>query len=315
MTELVTEALARWGMGDAPHAFVAGRENQVYRVNSAKGDFALRIRRPGLRNTSELRSELQWLDAMDRAGLSVPRPEPSLAGELLEEVAGHQVDMVGWMTGRPLGKSREPLQLDDPKGVFFLLGQNMARLHAASDDFTPPEGFCRVRWDIEGLLGDTPLWGRFWENPTLDGATRDLLEAFRTRARRDLTELHETLDFGLIHADLVRENVLVDGRALRLIDFDDGGYGFRLFDIATALLKNRNEPDYEALKTALLDGYRSVRLLDMDQLNFFMALRAATYVGWIVPRMEEDGSPVRNARFIDDARQLCSAYLGQPHLT
>ena len=122
------------------------------------------------------------------------------------------------------------------------------------------------------------------------------------------------MDYGLIHADLVRENVMLDGNDIRMLDFDDGGFGFRLFDVATALLKNRAEPNYGHLQSALIAGYRAKRELNTEKLDLFLALRAVTYVGWIVPRMEEDGSPVRNARFIDDARQLCSAYLGQPHL-
>jgi hypothetical protein len=81
-----------------------------------------------------------------------------------------------------------------------------------------------------------------------------LFETFRDFARKDLDRLAEGLDYGLIHADLVRENVLVDGQELRMIDFDDGGWGFRMFDVATALFKNRHESGYDTLKTALLCG-------------------------------------------------------------
>ena len=51
------------------------------------------------------------------------------------------------------------------------------------------------------------------------------------------------------------------------------------------------------------------RHLDMEPLDLLMALRAVTYVGWIVPRMEEPGSATRNTRFIKDAQDLCWAYL------
>lgn len=299
-------------MTGASCRFVAGRENQVFHVSGAKGDFALRIRRPGLRNAAELRSELQWLAAMARAGLSVPRPKPSVSGEYVETIAGHQVDMVGWMTGQPMGQSLKPLRLNDPGATFFRLGHEMARLHAASDAFDLPAGFLRPRWDIDGLLGETPLWGRFWDNPTLDDDSRAMLRRFRKSARRDLDAMAERLDHGLIHADLVGENILVDGKSLHLIDFDDGGFGFRLFDIATALLKHRTEPDYGRLQSMLLDGYLSVRALDMSHLDLFLALRAVTYVGWIMPRMDEDGSRARNTRFIADARALCLAYLERP---
>lgn len=312
MKDPLAKALALWGHETAVCTFVAGRENRVYHVRTDSGDFALRLKRPGYRTRAELLSELQWLEAMDRAGLSVPQPQPSLSGALLEEVDGLQVDLIGWLSGQPLGRSRDPLKLDDAQATFRALGAEMAKLHAACDAWQAPETFSRCHWDLDGLLGEAPLWGRFWDNPTLDGETAGLLTEFRETARRDLADRADALDFGLIHADLVRENVMLDGPALRMIDFDDGGYGFRLFDIATALLKNMAEPDFAQLKAALLEGYQAVRPLDIQALDLFMALRAVTYVGWIVPRMEEDGAPARNVRFINHARELCSQYLEQP---
>ena len=309
MTDPVNDALALWDMADAEFSFVAARENRVYRVDHAGESFALRFKRPGYRDLTELCSELDWLTEMARAGLAVPAPRPSRNGKLLEQLDGHYVDMVTWLTGTPLGHSRAPLDLANPVQTFSDLGAEMARLHLACDAWRVPGGFRRCAWDADGLLGSTPLWGRFWENPTLDAPTRDMLLTFRVQASRTLSELD--LDTGLIHADLVRENVMLDGTDLYLIDFDDGGFGYRLFDVATALLKNRDEPDYPALKRALLDGYQSVRPLDMAHLDLFLALRAATYVGWIVPRMDEPGSRTRNARFIKDAQDLCGAWLAR----
>jgi Ser/Thr protein kinase RdoA (MazF antagonist) len=301
-------ALAPWGLQDAPATFVAGRENRVFRVRTTRGDFALRLKRPGYRSDAELLSELQWLEAMDRAGLHVPRPEPSRDGRLLEAIGGQRVDLLSWLPGRPLGASREPLALADAEGVFHRLGHETARLHDACDRWARPAGFTRCAWDIDGLLGEAPVWGRFWENPGLDAPTRQLLERFRAAARRALLQRAGTLDYGLIHADLVRENVMLDGDRIAMIDFDDAGFGFRLFDVATTLLKNLAEPNYEGLKAALLAGYAQVRPLDLELLNLFIALRATTYVGWIVPRIGEDGSVPRNRRFIDAARELCAPF-------
>jgi Ser/Thr protein kinase RdoA (MazF antagonist) len=313
MSDDVERALALWGLAAMPVRFIAGRENRVYRVSTPQGDFALRLKRPGYRSDAELLAELQWLEAMYAAGVKVPRPQPALSGNLLETIGAQRVDMIGWLPGTPLGRSRAPLALADAPRVFRKLGAAMADLHEACDSWVKPAGFERCAWDIEGLVGENPVWGAFWKNPTLDAETRALFETFRDIARKDLDRLAEGLDYGLIHADLVRENVLVDGQQLRMIDFDDGGWGFRLFDVATALFKNRQEPGYDTLKTALLAGYRSCRTLDTTALDLFVALRAVSYVGWIVPRIEEDGSSDRNLRYIEDARDLCSDYLRQTH--
>ena len=135
-----------------------------------------------------------------------------------------------------------------------------------------------------------------------------------------LNELEGGLDYGLIHADPVRENIMFDGTDLYLIDFDDAGFGFRLFDLATALIKNRQEPDYPDLRDAMLNGYRQERALDTSALDLFLALRAVTYVGWIVPRLEEDGGHARNKRMVSDATGLVENFLSKsdvppkPHL-
>lgn len=307
MTDPTAAALALWGLSDATCTFVAGRENRVYKVTQRGQSFALRFKRRGYHGYDDLVSELQWLAEMDRAGLNVPKPIPSQSGALLEEIDGQHVDLISWLDGRPIGQTREPLELDDPVTIFTAIGVEMARFHNTCDAWEPPGGFTRCHWDADGLLGEAPRWGRFWENPTLDTPTRILLQDFRAVARRDLDALD--LDVGLIHADLVRENVLLDGTTLHIIDFDDGGFGYRLFDVATALLKNRGEPTYSALRAGLIKGYQNIRDLDIGPLDLFMALRAVTYVGWIVPRMEESGSAIRNTRFIKDAQDLCGAYL------
>ncbi|NHB76314.1 phosphotransferase enzyme family protein [Rhodobacter calidifons] len=307
MTDPLAEALALWGLAGADCTFVAGRENRVWRVRSARGDHALRLRRPGYRDEAELRSELDWLAALDRAGLQVPRPLPSRSGRLMERVGAGFADVLGWLPGRPLGQSRVPLVLEDRTGTYRALGAEIARLHAACDAWTPPPGFRRCRWDAEGLVGEAPVWGQFWDNPTLDPADRTLFLRLRDAARSRLAGT--TADFGLIHADLVRENVLLDGGTIRLIDFDDGGFGYRLFDLATVLLKSLDEPDHPALRAALIAGYHELRPLDLSLLDLFIALRALTYVGWIVPRMAEPGGAARNARFVAEARALCTGWL------
>lgn len=311
MTDLATTAAARWGLDHTSLQFVAGRENQVYRVSDASGDYALRVKRPGYRSSAELESELQWMAALAQAGLLVPRPVPSLRGRLLEEVGGHQVDLLTWLPGQTLGAALQEDLAPDLDHLFHALGQQMARLHNASDAWAPPAGFTRVRWDAEGLLGEAPVWGRFWEHPALSDDDRRLFGHFRCAAQRELQRLQDRLDFGLIHADLVRENVLLHGERIGLLDFDDGGWGYRAFDLATTLLKFIGWPTYAVLRDALLRGYQDLRPLDLDTLDLFLALRATTYVGWVVPRLGEDGAQERSQRYLATAREVCQRCLPQ----
>ena len=310
MNQRAVAALAEWGMSKAVLGAVIERENQVCPVDFQGARFALRLHRPGYRSASQLQSELDWMAMLAVAGLNVPAPRPTLTGGLIACVEGQNASMLEWVPGARMGQVGEPLVLEDRCGTFHRLGVGMALLHQASDAWQPPADFVRPAWDADGLIGEVPLWGRFWDAPFLQDADRRLMTDFREAARNDLYALADA-DFGLIHADLLGENVLVDGAVLHFIDFDDGGWGFRLFDIATSLIKNRGEPDYPDLESALLEGYHSVRPLDVSALPMFKALRACTYIGWLADRWTLPGAPERAIRNTQAARTFVLNYLDQ----
>ncbi|MES0824534.1 phosphotransferase enzyme family protein [Ruegeria sp. SCP11] len=311
VAETTEKALSLWGFEGASCQLIAERENRVFRVDHQGKAFALRLHRLGYRTDAELWSELEWMGALAKGGLHVPAPIASASGKFLHVVDGIQIDILSWLSGAPVGKTGEFLEIADRAGLFRGIGREMARMHVLTDAWTPPEGFTRCAWDRAGLVGEIPVWDRFWDNPTLSDEDRALFLKVREVADQELLRLESELDYGLIHADLVRENVMFDGDKLQLIDFDDSGFGFRLFDLATTLLKNLDEPDYPELRAALIEGYKSVRDIDTAALDLFVLLRSATYVGWIITRMEEDGSEIRNERFTRNTRKLALAYLAR----
>lgn len=247
--------------------------------------------------------------AVSNGGINAPAPIPSASAEMLHVVEGVQVDVLTWLTGVPVNVALADRTADERADLFREIGRQMAHLHDVIDAWTPPVGFERCAWDRTGLLGEAPLWGRFWDNPQLTSEDRQLLLDLREAANAELTQLEDHLDYGLIHADLVSENIMVDVDRIQMIDFDDGGFGFRLFEIVTALVKYRGRPDYPALKDALIGGYLTVRQINLAPFNLFMAVRAATYVGWNIERITENGAKARNARLIADARDLARIYL------
>lgn len=309
MNAMVKKALDLWGMTDAQYSLVAARENAVYKVSSSKGTFAIRLHRQGYRTNQELWSELKWMEAASSGGISVPIPISSTSNEVLHIIDDIQVDILSWLSGSTMDQALKISDEPTRAKLFHSLGQQMARLHMVSDAWTQPEGFTRCKWDRDGLVGEQPLWDRFWDNPGLSDEEKALFSNIRLKAVSELTAMESTLDYGLIHADLVCANVMVSGDKLHLIDFDDGGFGFRLFEIATALLKNLVEPDYPALRHALINGYTSIRNIDLAALDLFLILRAATYVGWNITRINEDGAAARNQRFINTTKQLAQDYL------
>lgn len=317
--DLARSALKSWqGVRGEPE-FVMHRENTVYRVATAKGPAALRIHRAGYHARAAIESELAWMAYLAANGLAVPAPFASADGPLVVEVpddAGEPrcVDLLSWLPGAPLGQSNAPLARShgETVAIFQAIGEQMALMHMASDDWATPAGFDRHAWNKEGLLGDASFWGQFWTASCLDMDEAVLLLAARERLAREVDSLAgEAADYGLIHADLVRENVLVHEGRVAFIDFDDAGFGYRLFDIATALHKNRAEANFEDMKAALIDGYRKRRRLSdlaLESLPLFMLLRSLTYLGWAEARKDEPGMAARQSRFKADAIGLARAY-------
>jgi hypothetical protein len=60
----------------------------------------------------------------------------------------------------------------------------------------------------------------------------------------------------------------------------------------------------------MIEGYISIRPIELGSIDLFMALRATTYVGWNITRLDEDGGRARNARFIVTATNLAADYIG-----
>jgi len=298
--KVAEQALALWGLQGAPIKLIAQRENAVFQVQTPNSNFALRLHRPGYQTPEAMASELAWMASIGDSGVQVPTPIVNQSGKFLEPFEGYYIDMLSWLTGQPMGCFGQPLALDDRNGTFAQIGRMMAQLHAQADAWNRPNGFQRMAWNRDGLIGENPLWGRFWENPDLPADLQQ--QMLQCRAQVDVILANENLDYGLIHADLVRENILLEGNQLQLIDFDDCGFGYRLFDVATTLGKNWLEDDAKELEAAFIEGYTSVRQQDWQYLPMFTMLRALTYVGWIVPRIDEPGSDERQERFIRAAK-------------
>ena len=269
------------------------RENAVYEVALPDGArAALRLHRMGYQSPEAIRSELWWCQALAQAGLPVPRPIPMPDGALTAELpSGQSVSMVAWVDGTALGAAGVPLAapVDDQIARHRTLGALLARVHIVSDGLSLPPWFTRHRWDGPGLVGEAPTWGRFWEHPA---ATPDQAAVLR-RARDWLVGVlsdYDRLgaDIGLIHSDALRENVMVRGQDLTLIDFDDAGFGYRLYDLGSVLSQNLSEPAYPEIRTNLIEGYSALRPLRADLVDAFTLARTLASVGWTMPRVAPD---------------------------
>ncbi len=299
------------------------RENAVYAVRLSHGDrVVLRVHRCGYHSDDALLSERLWMQALGNHGIAVPRHVLSRTGKSFEKlhIAGfageRQVDVFHWIEGQQLGTVETGVTLAGASvgEVYRQVGRLSARLHNQSSAWQVPGGFRRHAWDAEGLAGEQPFWGRFWELEALSTGQRQLFAQLRQRLYRELNALStDGNQFGLIHADLVPENILVSGDSLQLIDFDDSGYGWHLFEIATSLYFIRRDAIYAPALAALLQGYREERSLPAARLALlplFLAARGSTYLGWVHTRSGEPTAQELTPTLIELAVAAAEDYLG-----
>lgn len=325
MAELATEALQHWHLHGSELRLIKYRENAVFEVVSPSGErYALRIHRHGYHSDDALRSELQWMEALNEAGIAVPvlvhanGDQPFVLVSVSAVPEPRQIDVFEWVDGQQLGSVEEGLA--DPAAVsdaYHTIGALAARLHNQSSGWSLPEGFVRHAWDAEGLVGDSPFWGPFWELEALTDEERDLLIRARERVKEDLIAYASVPEnserFGLIHADFVVENLMVDDVGVRLIDFDDAGFGWHLFELATALYFEMQEEHYPTAFDALIAGYREHRDLpdeQVAQLPLFFLARSFTYLGWVHTRSETQTARELTPMLVEKACNLARQYPG-----
>ena len=320
MEVIARAALSHWGLEGATIDLLKFRENAVYKVSAGAEKFALRVHRAGYHSDQALRSELQWIRALAGAGIEVPSVVATRSGEPFAVVrtgegAGAQVDLFEWIDGRQLGSVESGIAAEPHvvRDTYRTMGELAARLHNQSAGWTPPAGFARHAWDHEGLAGEQPLWGRFWELASLSAEERALLGRARARVYEELSRLPRTPPtYSMIHADFAPENLLVDGAHVRLIDFDDAGFGWHLFELVTSLYFVMDEPWFDEAREALIEGYRSERPLadgELARLPLFFLARSFTYVGWVHTRPGTETARKLTPMLVEAACGLAENYL------
>jgi len=305
-------ALGRYGLHeDASLALVRRGENATYRLAVPAGCFALRVHRPGYRTPSMIRSELAWMEALANAGVATPTAVQAADGAVVVTVATEagerQVSLLSWESG-------EPLEQSEDLGAWRALGRLMAEVRLHGEAWVPPAWFERPSWDAAGMVGDAPHWGDPLRLGPWSDEVHDLLRCARDRVRERLAAFGTTPDrYGLVHADLAFANVLMrpDQQPL-LLDFDDCGWSWYLWELAVALTPFDGTPAFAPLRDALVAGYRSRCALPDEQLaelpTFVMARRLVT-LGWVFTHAETEHAARQGARRIAAAPEAARRYL------
>lgn len=289
--------------------------NAVFEVSGRGVHLALRIHRPGYRSAAQIRSELSFLqftaEELSGSPVAVPVPVTARNGELIVDVGGREegalpqryCDLLTWIDGRVLKHGRG-LGMRSA----FLLGEGLGRLHNAAERLDAAALPGLPQWDAEAMFTDASPFQPGRLEDFLPAAAWTVFQDVAGRTQAVFDELGRSrVHWGVIHNDYILINChfkrSADGWRLGILDFDDLGFGYFLYDLAPLLGNLFDWPDaYNRLRHALLDGYRNARPLAAElerHLPVLMAARHAATLSWLAAKQRRGETDVPVARHVE----------------
>ncbi|GAA1071262.1 phosphotransferase enzyme family protein [Tsukamurella spumae] len=254
-------------------------ENATFRVRGGPRPAVLRVHRPGYVGDAAIESELAWIAAL-RRDTAVPVVEP-LSGVLVDRPTGRRAVLFAELPGGPVPDAALDL------AHFAALGEIAAVFHEHAETWRRPADFTRFTWGLEETIGPRPRWGSWREGLGVGEAHRRAIEPAAARAADRIEGFGRTNDrFGLIHGDLRAANLIArpGGDGFTVIDFDDSGFGWLLFEFAAAASFVETDPRLPEWAASWTAAYRHRRALPDAHaalLPDFVLLRRLQLLGWL----------------------------------
>ena len=279
--------------------------------------YILRVSRPNYHKKVEIESEINWLETIHTLPniFNVAKPVKGKNGEFIQSIILPQHNVVYYCT---LFTYLEGDRLDDANEEsiieqFERIGEITAHLHKHS--IAHHEAWMqkkRLTWDVESILGEYPKWGRWQDGKGITPEREKLFSEVSVTIQKRLEAFGKSKErFGLIHADLRLANLLIRRNQISVIDFDDCGFGWYLFDLGASLSFIEHHDDVPDLIDAWLKGYRKVRecsQAEEKEIPTFIMMRRLQLIAWIGSRDNETTAAL-GEQFTVDTDALALAYL------
>ncbi|MBO8173435.1 MAG: phosphotransferase [Bacillaceae bacterium] len=294
-------------------------ENATYLVRNSKtgAKAALRVCRPGYHKKSQIEGELKWLKAIEeQSDIDVSLPIAGQDGAYVQSVQlegdprDYHCTMFTFLEGEAPDEDDEQTLVEQ----FEKLGEVTAQLHNHSQNWKGVTDVDRDPWQYETILGDNPKWGKWQDGVGITPERQALFQKVSDTIKARLERFGKGPEqFGLIHADLRLANLIVEGPKIKVIDFDDCGFGWYLFDIGSALSFIEHKPYVPDLVDSWVKGYRKHRHLsdeEVHEIPTFIMMRRLMLISWIGSRDNETTAALGSA-YTEQTDRLAEDYLAQ----
>ena len=295
-------------------------ENKVYLIDDpdSAANYVMRVNsgRLAYHTPASIASELMWLMALgSETDIVVPKVKAARDGSLVVTLSATDLDKPRHASVYSFLPGVEPPE-DDLLPGFRRLGEISAGMHNHAKAWTPAAAFKRHAWSPDAILDDRLDWGRWQNGVEVSTEVERLLTRVDRTVRRRLGALPQDRNvFGLIHADLRLANLLVQGDTTAIIDFDDCGFGWYLFDLAGALSFLEERADAPDLIASWLEGYRTVSQVPAEveaEIPTLIVLRRLQLMGWVGYQKDRlDFAREIGPTFTRDSCRLADDYLSE----
>ncbi len=276
---LIDGVLSKYELGTIARCLFWNRGlSDIYLIETSDKTYILKVSHHHWRSKTDIQFELEFLDFLYQQDIPVANPLKTKTGELFVTI--HAVEGDRYAALFPYAPGEVPqgdLNLDQS----IVMGQTLGKIHASSLEFcnkTP-----RQALDLKYLLDDS------FEVilPYLDRQSQDLayLEQAISKIKQQLTCLEQTSPlWSVCWGDPHSGNVhFTQDNQITLFDFDQCGYGWRVFDIAKFFQVSLNAGIKRQVRDAFLDAYQEIQqLTDAEVLSLQALTQMAHIWSWAI---------------------------------
>lgn len=313
--ELANEALKNYDTPPSAKVELLNvSENKTYKISfDNEPKFVIRLHREGYHSRAEIQSELTWIQSINGSTtVSVPLPILNRKDELITTIQTPSSNHRRFAVAFNFVEGVE-LEEDDSADHFETLGSIAAQLHNQVIAWEPPRGFRRFSWRLKDAFGTNPRWGAWSKG--VDKEKYPYLKEAVDNVSRDLHRYGVSSKvFGLVHADMRLSNVIwvKESYSPTLIDFDDCGYSWYLYDLATAISFFEHKDIVPELIGRWIVGYERIRKLDNADKEAIWPLvlfRRFLLLGWMQTHPEVEICKRLQGEYLDGTLHLAIRYL------
>lgn len=180
---------------------------------------------------------------------------------------------------------------EEDRKMYRTVGEIMAKIHVQAEHWKKPSFYNRIEWGFDGTFGKwNNFYGATYRNiKWLSEKEIAVLDEVKEKIRERLALYGESkVHYGMIHSDLRTANLLKDGDTITVLDFDDCGMGFYMYDVAGAVALMEHRPDLGEIVDEILKGYEPIRPLtdaDKNEIPTFILMRRIGMLQSLISRI------------------------------